>query len=312
MNNNNLISIILIISILNALIVGCIHQTNSNTDSIIQKYINEASEGDIIYIPTGLYYETIIINKSIHLIANNTDTILSCKNNMKEKNINIITINSDNCTIKGFKITAPKINNYSYYITGIKINSSKNKILNNDIYNTNKALDLEENTKYNSITNNNVTCNHIGINLYCSHRNNISNNNINSQTSLGISLQTSSNNNLLYANNISNNRFGIQISGSKDNFVIKNHITNNHRGMYLCCGAKNTTIYYNSFMNNIESNARDKTINNWFFNHTGNYWDDYDEPEEGAYDNNNNNIIDLPYNITGGNNQDKYPLIKPH
>jgi len=42
----------------------------------------------------------------------------------------------------------------------------------------------------------------------------------------------------------------------------------------------------------------------------GNYWDTFDEQSEGAYDNNNDGIIDAPYEIPGGS-KDLYPLIKP-
>jgi hypothetical protein len=43
----------------------------------------------------------------------------------------------------------------------------------------------------------------------------------------------------------------------------------------------------------------------------GNYWGDYDEPIEGAWDNNSDGIADTPYGIPGGGNMDRYPLIYP-
>ena len=39
----------------------------SNSRGFIQDLINNASKGDTIYIPSGIYYERIIINKSITL-----------------------------------------------------------------------------------------------------------------------------------------------------------------------------------------------------------------------------------------------------
>ena len=38
----------------------------------------------------------------------------------------------------------------------------------------------------------------------------------------------------------------------------------------------------------------------------GNYWDDYT-----GFDNDSNGIVDSPYNISDGSNQDRYPLIEP-
>jgi PKD repeat protein len=43
----------------------------------------------------------------------------------------------------------------------------------------------------------------------------------------------------------------------------------------------------------------------------GNYWSDFDESSEGAYDNNTDGIVDAPYNISSDNNQDLYPLAGP-
>ena len=43
----------------------------------------------------------------------------------------------------------------------------------------------------------------------------------------------------------------------------------------------------------------------------GNYWDDFDELSEGAWDNNSDGIVDSLYTILGGSNQDLYPLMYP-
>ncbi|RLE39908.1 hypothetical protein DRZ77_03375, partial [Candidatus Woesearchaeota archaeon] len=54
--------------------------------------------------------------------------------------------------------------------------------------------------------------------------------------------------------------------------------------------------------------------NNLWYNTTireGNYWSDFDEPSEGAYDNNSDGIVDSPYYIPGGSNVDRYPLMHP-
>jgi len=58
-----------------------------------------------------------------------------------------------------------------------------------------------------------------------------------------------------------------------------------------------------------EGNAYDNCENTWYrpLLKVGNFWDDYEEiyPNAG----NDGTVWDTPYDIPGGNNQDKYPLI---
>lgn len=86
-------------------------------------------------------------------------------------------------------------------------------------------------------------------------------------------------------------------------------ITN--EGIYFCCGANSNVMSYNLFSQNSQYHAYDSLLNQWDSGSIGNYWDDFDEPSEGAYDNNSDGIIDSPYNILGDINQDRYPLMNP-
>jgi len=66
-------------------------------------------------------------------------------------------------------------------------------------------------------------------------------------------------------------------------------------------------LYYNNFIDNQAGNAYDAGYNHWDDGSEGNYWDDYTgvdaDPKDG--------IGDTPYNISGGSNQDRYPLMCP-
>ncbi|MCJ2513534.1 MAG: PKD domain-containing protein, partial [Candidatus Thermoplasmatota archaeon] len=110
---------------------------------------------------------------------------------------------------------------------------------------------------------------------------------------------------------ISNGLNGIYITNSSSCTISSNTIINNKIGINIDNLSDDNLIYHNNFFNNINS-ACDNGDNKWYdiqFRE-GNYWDDFDEPSEGAYDNNTNRIVDNPYNLTIGFNQDLYPLIE--
>ena len=108
---------------------------------------------------------------------------------------------------------------------------------------------------------------------------------------------------------------------------------NDHTGIYLCCSSnsniihncdftqnkkfgvdisvRGTTIYLNNFIDNgIDNglNARSNQENAWDFEKKGNYWSNYDEPEEAARDTNGDGFVDSPY-VIPENNRDYYPFV---
>jgi len=295
---------IIYIVIFTTLITGCFNLDTKNVNGTIQEKIDNSNNGDIIIIKSGIYNEKLIINKSITLIGESkNNTIIDYKNIENGNHIDIIIINANNCTIKGFTITNSKISSDAI---GININSSNNNIVNNSISRTNQAIHLNYKSKNNKIYNNNIFDNQIGITLSRSYNNNISKNNIYLNSVNGINIDSLAENNLFILNNITNNKYGIHFTEGMLNTVFKNYFINNQRGIYLCCGARNNTLYNNFFKQNSESNARDVTDNQWYFNSTGNYWDDYI-----GFDENKDGLGDIPYNISGGSSIDLYPLINP-
>ncbi|MCX6666596.1 MAG: right-handed parallel beta-helix repeat-containing protein, partial [Euryarchaeota archaeon] len=125
-----------------------------------------------------------------------------------------------------------------------------------------------------------------GIWLFESPNNTISQNLI-TRCNYGICLLKSSSQNNIYENTIQDNRItGIKIQGSAAPTI-------------------NNRLYHNTFINNTQ-NAYD-TCNNIWYNATtqeGNYWDDYN-----GIDITGDGVGDTPYNISGGSNQDLYPLM---
>jgi nitrous oxidase accessory protein NosD len=81
---------------------------------------------------------------------------------------------------------------------------------------------------------------------------------------------------------------------------------NNKNGTYFCCGAQKNIVYNNVFMNNFNWNAKDDLGNIWDNGKVGNYWDDYNGIDEDG-----DGIGDTSYIISGGDDKDNFPLIKP-
>jgi parallel beta-helix repeat protein len=253
-------------------------------------------------VKNGIYNENLIINKSIKLYGENPDmTIIRYKNNSNSEAV--IVINADNCSINGFKITGSK---KSMGIIGIKINSLNNNISNNIISSFFKNIYLYSYSENNTIYSNILTNASYGIDAYNSHKNNISKNIITLCTAYGFYALGSDNN--IFSNNIfSENNYGVRIKGSEYNKLFENKVFDNTYGMLFCCGARNNMIYYNQFLQNSIYNAKDDVSNQWDNGSVGNFWDDYEEKYPDAI--NIDGIWEIPYNITGDKNLDRYPLV---
>lgn len=209
-------------------------------EPIIQQLINNSSPGDIIIIPSGLYCENIVINKSITIIGENKETT-TINGKASDDVIRIIT---DNVTIKNLTITNA---NGNWYTSGIDIRSnnntienniiknndpngillyrpsSNNLIRNNQIYsNSDKGINTENGCSFNTITNNQIYNNQIGLAFgqFCIS-NNIENNTFLNNDNTGISLHMDNTNNIIQNNVISESFNGIDISYYSHNNVIK-------------------------------------------------------------------------------------------
>jgi parallel beta-helix repeat protein len=175
----------------------------------IQDAIDNSSDGDIVFVFTGIYNENLVINKSINLTGETRDTTIIDGDNKW----NVVKLTADWINISGFTVK-----NGSAGLAGILLDNASNcNIINND-----------------------VSYSRVGISLNSSSYNNIINNNVYQNSRYGISLTSSPNKNVTNTKN----EYGIFLESSPDNNITYNDVVSNIAGLYSRFSA-NTSIMGN-------------------------------------------------------------------
>jgi parallel beta-helix repeat protein len=229
--------LIVSITILVLCFVGTTSATNWSVDGSgeadftgIQEAINKASAGDTIIVHSGVYYENVVVDKSVTLKGIGQPVV-----NASGKG-NVIRLGADGIRLEGFNVTKGSRDGGA----GIAIGSSNN-----------------------TITDNNISNNSIGISLWHSSNNNITGNNVSNNNEEGIFLFFSSNNTIT-GNNVSNNERGISLLYSSNNNITGNNVSNNEGGISLLYSSNNNITgnkfvnddlaIYDSYQNTVEDN----------------------------------------------------------
>ena len=262
----------------------------------IQDAIDNAVEGDTIYVKKGTYVENPVVNKSVSLVGEDRDaTVIDVTAGLK--------VERDNVTITGFTI-------YDGW-QGISLSANYCNISGNKITNAQYGIMLF------GCENNSITGNvfksiepSAAIRLTNSSNNLVNNNYIDSCTE-GIQIWQNSANNMVTENTIINCQdHAIRFQYSNDNTIIQNNITRSGCGTSIYGSNRNIISNNNYFYNTVQFSANEDYYLTWGGNVSvntinGNYWSDYN-----GIDTNGDGIGDMPY-IIDANNKDNYPLMKP-
>ena len=186
----------------------------------IQEAIDAANSGDTIFVRARVYYENIVVNKTVALIGENR------RNTVIDGNEIGITINvtASNVVVDGFTVRGGSWPvGGGIYIGGCTNVTIQNNTIANNIY----GVILRE------ACNNTVTENHITANQYT-----------------GIHLSEFSNNNTISGNIITNSNEGIYLVSSNNNTICRNYITNNDGNGIRVESSRNNTICENNVASN--------------------------------------------------------------
>jgi parallel beta-helix repeat protein len=205
--------LIISVTILVLCFVGIASATNWSVDGSggadftgIQEAINNASTGDTIMVHSGVYYENVVVDKSVTLKGIGQPVVDARGEG------SVITLTADGITLEGF--TVANSGRRSQSDARINVNSSNNNITGNNVSSNNSLSGIcLEFSCNNIITGNKVRNNSYGTTLYSSSNNTINGNTfVNNGLSVGNSHQNTMENNtvngkpLVYLKDVSDYR----------------------------------------------------------------------------------------------------------
>jgi len=184
----------------------------------IQNAIDNASDGDTVFVYDGYYQEKIVIDKSINLIGEDKDITIINAN----RSGNAVVINANGVSVSGFSIVCSSYTSYKDG-NGIYITSNNNNIFDNIIENNLIGIGLSESSHHNTVNNNKIKYNYYqGIDIASSvGYNTIVSNQICSNDNYGIHISVSPHNNII-DNKIEDHEIGLRM-----HYNLENKITNN-------------------------------------------------------------------------------------
>ena len=238
--------------------------------STIQDAIDNADEGDTIFVKSGTYIETLVVDKSLSLIGDNSNTTIIDGNYTQV--YSVIKITSNNVKITGFTIQRSggvkyyeragihieysNGNNISYniitdnYGDGIRLEgSSNNLILSNNITENHSGVAILYSSLNNTIQKNRLIDNFSGIYVSDSDNQSLLQNTVKLSGNNGIDIDDSSNN-VIFGNIVLDSyNFGMVIYRSAGDIIYQNHLSTNIKGIWLSF-SENNTVFRNNLTNN--------------------------------------------------------------
>ncbi|MGC9308264.1 MAG: NosD domain-containing protein [Thermoplasmatota archaeon] len=201
--------------------------------SSIQAAVDAASSGNTIFVHSGIYYENVVIGKTLNLVGEDRDTTIIDGGGSGD----VVNVTADGVTITGFTV---QNSGPGWPYAGIILAGVQHCRIENNTASSNYAgihLNVSRNCTIIGNTANNNSWD--GIRLTYSQSNTVTNNTVTNNTWYGIYLLSSSGN-TISGTSASNNNFGILLFLSNNCTVTGTTAYNNNRGIYLFITGGNT------------------------------------------------------------------------
>jgi parallel beta-helix repeat protein len=204
--------------------------------STIQEAINTVNLGGTVYVPSGVYYENVVLNKSVTLVGESRgNTIIDGAG----RGGVLVQVTANNTSISGFTIRngtvgVSIVNGHFENISGNAIESNfqgvsledsdNNLVIENNLTNNDNAITIRQSND-NIILANSLKDNYSpGISIYYSHNNTVSRNLVENNPAYGIYLENCQNN-TISENSVTLVCNGIQLQSSQNNTISGNTVT---------------------------------------------------------------------------------------
>jgi parallel beta-helix repeat protein len=346
----------LVFFVLGALIVVDVQPAKSSPSTItvpddyptIQAAVNAASPRDTVYVKSAVYFENVVVNKTLSLVGQDSATTIIDGSGIGDVvRATVEGINITGFTVRNSQAGRPNAgidleqSNYSnidrnvlannwfgVYLnqcydcnvvgnnatsnngTGILLEygSENNNVTRNEVSGSNSGI-LLDSSDYNNIAENNLTNNVEGIVIYeISLYNTVVENGITRSIDDALSIGDSSYNSLV-ENTVTASGNGIVLkSSSPYNNVTGNNVTANSNGIVLDSSSNHNTFLQNDLVGNAQQVVTGGSTNIWDNGSRGNYWSDYLTKYSNASETDNSGFWNKPYAIDA-NNFDHYPLV---
>lgn len=187
----------------------------------IQAAINNAEDGDSIFVISGMYWEDLTIDKSVTLTAQDiTNTFIASSS----KRSYMIEITADLVSIEGFRIWDSTPTLHRKGVVHIFENANETKIIGNIINQSDYGYGIKIENVNNAVIQNNIINNTCGIYLSNSNSNTIIDNSIQNSTGSTLIRIYDSNHNVIENNILHNSDYGIDAHNSNNNNIEDNEI----------------------------------------------------------------------------------------
>jgi parallel beta-helix repeat protein len=296
--------------------------------SSIQAAIDNATDGETVYVSKGLYNERLSVSKSIKLVGENssatiingTATVLSV--NADNVSLSDLTIRYTGCACYGYSalnVTHGQNINVTDNIIisddfGIRVVGAREVTLaHNDIPHTGDTSIVVFDSSKVSVFENVMTASGGGVGIDNSTESIFWSNTILSSLA-GIFVGESCGN-TVFGNNVSSRSLtGLSISSCFNNSFFDNYVSSNSQYGLFIWNSYNNSVFHNCFLGNGSHVLNVNSTNSWDdgYPSAGNFWSNYAGVDSECGPNQNqpgsDGIGDTPH-VIDSTNRDNYPLM---